>query len=227
MVKADPASKAREPMASRIVRELTEAILTGRLGSGARLEETLIAEHFGASRTPVREALRELSALGLVEMAPHRGASVARIDDEVLLDRFEAMAELEAVAGRLAALRITPEAAQGLIAEVEAAASLVEADDREGFRAHNRAFHNAIYEATGNQTLIRAIRQVRMSVAVFRARQFDLARRLESSHAEHREIAAAIAAGDAVKAADLLRHHLLIVRKAAAQHLRQTRIAPL
>ncbi len=89
-------------------RQIADDIVRGGLAPGAPLDETELAQRFKVSRTPVREALRQLAASGLVEARPHRGAVVARPSPERLGAMFEAMAELEALCAGLAAERMKP-----------------------------------------------------------------------------------------------------------------------
>src|SRR6266513_6458679 len=94
--------------------QLADEIVRGALPPGAGLDETDIARRFNVSRTPVREALRQLVASGLVDARAHRGAVVARPSLERLTGMFEAMAELEAMCAGLAAERMTPSDRHGL-----------------------------------------------------------------------------------------------------------------
>ena len=87
---------------------IRERILTGALPRGARVHQEDVAADLGVSRTPVREALRQLAASGLVDARAHRGAVVARPSLDRLTGMFEAMAELEAICAGLAAERMTP-----------------------------------------------------------------------------------------------------------------------
>src|SRR3546814_18301632 len=88
---------------------LEEEILSGQRPPGARLDESKLAQHFGVSRTPVREALRELAAADLVVLRPRQGAVVATVTVTQLLHMFEVMAELESFCARLAARRMPAE----------------------------------------------------------------------------------------------------------------------
>ena len=96
--------------ADTIADELEELIFDGTFPDGERLDEVRLAEHFGVSRTPLREALQRLARSGLVELIPRRGAFVRQPGPVELLEMFEVMAEVEAVCGRLAARRISDEA---------------------------------------------------------------------------------------------------------------------
>ena len=89
--------------AERLTAVIEEEILSLGLKPGDKLDETRLAKRYGTSRTPVREALRQLSANGLIELRPHRGAVVAKLGIRELIDVLEVMAELEGACGRLAA----------------------------------------------------------------------------------------------------------------------------
>ncbi|MBL4907248.1 MAG: GntR family transcriptional regulator, partial [Sneathiella sp.] len=114
--------------ASELVPILEQEIVTGSLKPGTRLDETILADRFGVSRTPVREALTRLAASGLVEIRPRRGAVVATITLKDLMNMFEVMANLEAVCARLAARRITPEEKDELVASHALCTALSETD---------------------------------------------------------------------------------------------------
>src|SRR6476469_7362469 len=103
-------SLAREPgdtLANQVRRRIADDVLGGRWAPGARLDEVALAESLGVSRTPVREALRDLASSGLVEIRPHRGAIVVAIDDQRLAALMEAVGEIDALCARLAARRMT------------------------------------------------------------------------------------------------------------------------
>ena len=95
-------------LAETVRQQIADDILRGALSPGARLDEIGLAKRFNLSRTPVREALRQLTATGLVEMRPRRGVIVSLPSDSALAEMFEVMGELEASCARLSALRMSP-----------------------------------------------------------------------------------------------------------------------
>ena len=95
-------------ISDQIRNALSDEIAAGRLAAGTALDEQDLADRFGASRTPVREALRQLAFDGLVELRPRRGMVVARMTPERIMDMFEATAEVEAMCVRLATYRMRP-----------------------------------------------------------------------------------------------------------------------
>src|SRR6476646_2596739 len=130
--------------------QLADEIVRGALAPGAPLDETDIARRFSVSRTPVREALRQLVASGLVEARPHRGAVVAQPSIERLTSMFEAMAELEALCAGLAAERMSAAERHGLEAIHEELRVLSYAGNPDRFHEVNERFHNAIYAGSQN-----------------------------------------------------------------------------
>src|SRR5579859_3554410 len=124
IVRADKLTRAEE-----LRQQLADEIVRGDLAPGAALDETELARRFQVSRTPVREALRQLAASGLIESRAHRGCVVARPDHEHLIGMFEAMAELEALCAGLAAARITPAERHALAAAHEELRAMIQSGD--------------------------------------------------------------------------------------------------
>ncbi|MGH6863661.1 MAG: GntR family transcriptional regulator [Methylocella sp.] len=200
-------------------RRVADDIVEGVLLPGARLEELALADRFGVSRTPIREALRYLEATGLVEKRPNRGAVVTRIGHERLLMLFEAMAELEAIAARLAAGKMTPAEKSALARLHESSFNLVYADDRAGYEVINRSFHKSIHRGAHNDELMALIVAMHRRVAPFRHAQFAVLGRLSSSASEHGRVLSDILSGNPDAAARAMREHLVTVGDATASYL--------
>jgi len=184
-----------------------DRLLDGRFAGGTLLSENEVAQRLGVSRTPVRQAFVQLEAEGLLELYPRRGALVVPISPSEAEDVLEARLLIERHAARRAA-GAGPglvAALHGHIAEQEQALE----HDGSGFAWADRAFHRAIVEANGNPLLTRqydALRDRHQRIAAV-----TIARdpsRIERFIAEHREIAAALQAGDGDRAAALLGTHL-------------------
>ncbi|HEX7873424.1 MAG TPA: GntR family transcriptional regulator, partial [Sphingobium sp.] len=171
--------------ADKLAQDLAEAILAGEFAPGSRLDEQLLAQRYSVSRTPVREALRQLAATGLIEVRPRRGAIVAEVTPKQLEDLFVAMGELEATCARLAALSMSTTKRRKLQALHERMGELAKTDDAMAFADANDSLHEMIYEGSHNSVIADMTLQLRRRLAPFRRAQFHLEGRPPRSHAEH------------------------------------------
>ena len=187
-------------MAAPRVRDLLEeAILEGDLKPGERLRAEALAQRFGTSRTPIREALLQLEAQGLVDVEPNRGAVVRSFDRDDLFDLYQLRALLEPRAAALAAPRISEQ-------DIEALHALCEAEDH---MAANEAFHRIILEAAGSPRLLDAMRAATGIPRTFRSVFWHDERQREESLMCHRRLVAAFNARDAELAEAVMRMHIL------------------
>jgi DNA-binding GntR family transcriptional regulator len=200
----------KKQQAARFRDEIEEEIVTGILNPGDKLDELSLANRFGVSRTPIREALLKLAAGGLVELRPNRGAIVSAPNLTQLLEMFDVMAELEAMCGRLAARRLLPQDEKRIRAALEACRLSTEAGDPDAYYYENEQFHRAIYAASGNSFLIGQATTLHRRLAPFRRLQLRVNNRLKTSLREHEEIATAIINGDFASASAALRAHVVI-----------------
>jgi DNA-binding GntR family transcriptional regulator len=207
-----PASAQKVTRAEELRLQLADEIVRGVLAPGAALDETDIARRFSVSRTPVREALRQLAASGLIDARAHRGAVVARPSIERLTGMFEAMAELEAMCAGLAAERMTPAERHRLEAVHEELRVLSHAGNPDRFHEVNERFHNTIYAGSQNAYIAEITLATRVRVQPFRRAQFRNLGRLAKSHAEHDRVVVAILRGDRTGAAAAMRAHIELVR---------------
>ncbi len=189
---------------------LENDIAMGRFRPGERLDEVSLANRFAVSRTPIREALIELSATGLVEIRPRRGAYVVEIGVAGLIEMFEVMAELEGMCGRLAARRLTEEDETGLVEAHEACMKAAASKDPDDYYRANQRFHDAIYAACHNRFLAEQSRALHDRLKAYRRLQLRVRNRVQTSLAEHQAIVDAIRSGDSETAETLLRSHILI-----------------
>lgn len=205
------AHKTAGTRASSALRDaLEQDIVTGRIQPGQRLDEVSLAQRFGVSRTPIREALLELAANGLVEHRPRRGAVVAKLGAERLFEMFEVMAELEGMCGRLAARRMT-EAQRAALAEAcEACAAAAASGDTDAYYYENERFHRAVYDGCGNAFLAEEALKLHRRLRPYRRLQLRVRNRMQASLAEHRAIVQAISEGDADKTEGVIKAHVVI-----------------
>jgi DNA-binding GntR family transcriptional regulator len=201
----------RKTRAEELRAQLADDIIRGALAPSQTLDEMELAHRFGVSRTPVREAIRQLAASGLVETRPHRGAVVARPSHERILDMFEAMAELEALCAGLAAERMTPVERQALEAVHLQLRVLIQMGDPQRYHEVNESFHATIYAGAHNEYLAEMTFATRTRVHPFRRAQFRLLGRLAKSHVEHEQVVPAILRGDRAGAAAAMRAHIITV----------------
>lgn len=194
--------------------QLADEIVSGALEPGTPLDEQELAARFGVSRTPVREAIRQLSASGLVSVRPHRGAVVALPTPRQLNDMFEAMAELEGLCAGMAARNMTVAERHALEALHEELRVLVREGDPLRYHEKNEAFHTAIYAGSHNSYLADITLMTRTRVAPFRRAQFRAAGRLSGSYEEHDLVVQAIMRGDQAGASEAMRNHIGVVRDA-------------
>ena len=195
----------------RLAEQISNAILAGEFAPGARLDEQQLAQRFGVSRTPVREALRQLATSGLIDLRPRRGALVADLSPQDVETMFVAMAEMVASCARLSALRMTSLERRRLEALHEQMGVLVGTGDPQTYADANQTFHLTIYAGAHNSVIADFTSGLRRRVAPFRRAQFRTSGRLPLSFEEHGVVVTAILAGDAAGAhAAMLRHVSLV-----------------
>ncbi len=198
-----------------VFRQLREAIARGDYSGGSRMSEVEIAAAFGVSRTPVRAALSELAAEGLLDYTPNAGYAVRSYSAEDMIGVFETRAALEGLAARQAVEKGLSEAQYAQMKRVieEADAVLRNPGEIKGIGAYwgkaNAAFHNPVSEASRNphlQWLLRKSRDIPMVQATL-FRQPDI-QRIQKAHDEHIYILEAIVGRQAVRAEALAREHI-------------------
>ena len=201
----------RQTLAETLRLQLADEIVRGALAPGIALDETELAKRFAVSRTPVREAIRLLAAIGLVETWAHRAAVVARPSPARLTGMFEVMAELEALCAGLAAGRMTSTERRELEAAHDQLRALIHSGDPQRYHEINEAFHGVIYAGAHNEHLAELTLATRVRVSPYRRAQFRNLGRLAKSHVEHDRVVMAVLRGDRDGAAATMRAHIRIV----------------
>jgi len=195
-------------LAESLRQRLEGAIAAGHLEPGSRLDEQEIAQRFGVSRTPVREAFRLMAANNLVELRGRQGATVRAIKAQSLVEMFQVMAELEGLCARLAARRVS-QAWGSEISEIHQRLVAAGATgDIDVFYDINTEFHEAIYEASRNSFLADQTRRLRNQVAAYRRRVTRMPNRIADTIREHEAIMQAILAHDSERAHATMRDHV-------------------
>ena len=196
--------------AIRVFQGVEEEIATGQLKDGSKLDEASIAERFSVSRTPVREALLQLVGSGMAIQIPKRGCFVKVPSFREMIEMFEVMSELEGMCARLAARRINEQQLSELKTANVGCKKAIETSDSDLYYSENVAFHECIYEACGNSYLANETRRLRRRLQSYRRLQLRVRGRMVQSLKEHDEIIQAIERGDAGRADQVSREHVMI-----------------
>lgn len=200
-----------------VAERLRQRIFAHELTPGTWIDEQKLAEQYGISRTPLREALKVLASEGLVELKPRRGCYVTEISGQDLDDIFPLMAMLEARAAAEAVRR----AGGAEIRELKNIHERLESAARDGridaFFEANQEFHKRIQELSGNRWLLSVIQDLRKVLKLSRLHSLSLEGRLQQSLDEHRAIMAALESGDRSQVERKMHDHLLSGREALAR----------
>ncbi|ODT34614.1 MAG: hypothetical protein ABS53_00535 [Hydrogenophaga sp. SCN 70-13] len=210
-----------EPAAATVTDEVRLAleadIRQGRLRPGDALDVKAVAERFGISRTPAKEALLQLAAAGLMNFSPRRGAVVTRLEPREVFGMLEVLAVLESEAARLSARRMSNEQRQALDALQQEAEQAVESDDIAAYTALNLRLHDLIYQGCDNAYLAGQIVRIRERLAAYRPVSFERPGRMKASHREHGAIVRAIVRGDEPEAHRAMNEHITVGGTAQAE----------
>jgi DNA-binding GntR family transcriptional regulator len=199
---------SRRPLHEETVDRLRDLIVQGRLAPGGRLNERVLCEQLGISRTPLREAIKLLATEGLVDLLPNRGAIVSRIDAARLAETLHVMGALEGLAGELACRHASAERIARIRALHQKMLTRYERGDLEGYFQYNQAIHLEIVEASGNAILANAYRQLNANVRRARYMANLSSERWSEAVLEHEAILAALEARDVDRLKRLLQDHL-------------------
>lgn len=197
-----------------VAERLRQRIYSHDLEPGAWIDEQALADQYGISRTPLREALKVLASEGLVTLKPRRGCYVTEISER---DLDEVFTILELLEGRCA-FETATKAGKAELGELDAIHARLEAaaasDDIDGFFEANQAFHRAVQDIAGNARLTNVIEDLRKVIKLSRHHSLFTEGRLEQSLAEHREILSALAAHQPALAEERMRAHIVSGRAA-------------
>jgi DNA-binding GntR family transcriptional regulator len=200
-----PASLAPRALYEEVAERLRQRIYKRELEPGSWIDELSLADEYGISRTPMREALKVLAAEGLVTMKVRRGAYVTEVSEKDLRDVYHLLALLESDAAAVVAERATPEQRQALQAlhnELERSQK-----DREKYFAINEQFHLALLDMADNKWRSQMVADLRKVMKLHRHGSLFKTGRLAESLAEHRAIMEALLAGDATLTQQRMHQH--------------------
>lgn len=202
-----------------VVEHLRKLIIEGVLSPGVKLNERELCETLGISRTPLREAFKVLAAEGLIEIAPNRGATVARMTEKEIWETFELMSALERFSGELAAERMTPVELAEIKALHYAMLACRAQQDLPGYYTRNQEIHDRINEAARNNALRQTYQSINRRIMSLRFRSNFQTDKWDRAIHEHGEMIEALEAKDGQRLGEILRKHLLAKRDAVLQIL--------
>lgn len=194
-----------------LVSEIEKLIVNGSMVPGQRLDEMVLAKKYGVSRTPVREAIRALIAIGLVQNTGKQGSQVAKLSISMLIEMFELMAVLEGMCAQLAARRAT----KNELFEMQKTHELLEKTFEKGthkeFYNVNLQFHDLLYNASHTQYLAEETLRLRRRLSPYRMRVTFQPGRMNSTLEEHNKILIAIKKGESELAKNEAISHLRLI----------------
>jgi DNA-binding GntR family transcriptional regulator len=209
----------RDTLNQRVYNQLREMILSGALEGGTQIEERQLAEEMGVSRTPLREAIGQLSNEGIIEYRPYRGNYVRTFTAKQVNDLYQVRMALESLAMRLAIPKLSQEHIHKIRQILDDVERALQNNDMDGYNEADRRFHKAILDISGNETLKEAMDRLSAQIQMVRVianQDHDV---VESTARERPLILAALEARDANEAARLMEEHIDGVRRAVVAQL--------
>jgi DNA-binding GntR family transcriptional regulator len=201
----------QRPLVAHLIAEIESDILEGRFKPGDRLEEQVLSRKFAVSRTPVREALRQLAAARLIDLQPRLGAVVARPTAGEVIDLFELVAELEGAAASLASSRMSSADREAIIAAHAACRMSAQGEDAESYYRINGKFHRAIHHAAHNKMLAEEIELLDKRLVPYRRFITFRPGRTQEALREHETILTALLDRDRDGARNAMIEHVRIL----------------
>lgn len=195
-------------ISERIRIHIENNIQDGTLLPGDPIDEDLLIAQFASSRTPVREALLQLQAQGLLASLPRSGMVVAKMDVQQLLAMWELLAELESLAARYACERMSQDERLALARIHEEAAAIAQRNDLENWQRVNLAFHECVYKGARNPYLRQEIMRMRARTGAYRRHAFGAVSTVQASYDTHGELLHAVLQGDSATAARTMFLHM-------------------
>ncbi len=210
-----------QTLREKILETIRDAILKGTMKPGERVSEPDLAERFGISRTPIREAFRQLESEGYLEVVPRKGAVVASLSERDIEEFYAIKIILEGFAARMAAEKLTGKEIERLESINERLHKIAkEGDVKTFFRVHNE-FHEVFIKAAGNDKLSEMINQLVMKFKRLRLASLSQPGRMEVSIEDHSDMIQAFKDHDGNRADSLIRHAATIGAEVLIQSMPQ------
>lgn len=207
----------RRTLHDELVGLLRNMIIEGELRPGSRIAELRLCGRFGVSRTPLREALKVLSAEGLVRLLPNKGATVVRVTHKEVEEAVPILGTLEALAGELACERIDKQRLEQIKSVHRQMVEHFQRSERRSYYELNRAVHEAIFEIADNKTLSETYNMLQARLSSLLVISPRAPRQWAAAVDDHEQMLAALEAGDGAQFAQIARGH--VRRRAEAMHI--------
>ena len=202
----------------RVFNRLREDIISGKYKENEELRENTIASELGVSRTPVREAIKQLELEGLVNVIPNRGAYVTGISEKDIRDIYVIRSYLEGLCARWACEKQTDELADRLSEVVDLTEFYIEKENTDQILELDDRFHELLYQASGSRRLYGLLKDFHHYVKPIRLQSLSNIERAKESNAEHRAIVEAFRRGDEEEAERLAHEHII---RTISNHLKR------
>jgi DNA-binding GntR family transcriptional regulator len=209
--------KSTESLSEGVRNRLERDILSGALAPGQALDERSLADQFGVSRTPVRNAIAQLASQGLLRVVPRVGVVVPKLNIKELLSLLEMLVELEGICAKFAAHRMNASERKALRTAMQRCEAAATAGNAKAYATANQSFHEVIYGGCRNEWAATQVRSLRLRCSHYRRSRFDLPGAMEKSLLEHRAVVEAIARGDAEASRLAMSEHIAVGGKDLAE----------
>ena len=211
-----------QSLRGKVYTKLHNDILNGLLQAGDNLIETKLSEEFGVSRTPIREALRQLELEGLVDIIPNKGAVVTGVSAQDIEDIYTIRMLIEGLAARWAAQKITEEELSELREAVELEEFYTKKNDKDHLSKFDSRFHETLFKASKSKPLMHMLKTFHNFVQRARVLSFSNPERAKEVLLEHKAILQAIIDGDGPKAEQLTNEHVKNARESLVNKIKKT-----
>ena len=210
----------RPTLNQKVYQQLRRKLLNGELALGAQLDERILAEELGVSRTPLREAIGQLVKEGIIDYRPYRGNYVRTFTAKQVNDLYEVRKALESLAMRLAIRKLSQEHIEQIQAILDDVQAALVRGDIAAYTEADRRFHDTILHITGNETLIEALDRLAAQIQMVRTLANRDPEVVERTAHERPRILAALEARNADEAALLMEEHIDGVRRSVVAQIR-------
>jgi DNA-binding GntR family transcriptional regulator len=200
---------------------LKKAIVYGELSPGEKLSEISLAKSLNTSRTPIREAFRQLHGEGYIALLSNKGAYVNKLSLEEIAEIYNLLGLLEGYGAELAALRITGEKLEHLKRIQQKLIGYTEKNKFRDYMEKNNAFHHRIVSYSGNQTLVRTVSELRSRIYRYRLNSVIIPGYMSHYVSDHEKILEALDRRDAGKARNFMKGHIQLVRNILVRFLKE------